>query len=916
MALKPWHLVIQPRADLQDGRAFDASEFAVELDAIRKGQGHELYRDPAQLFERTFFTRSLKELTSQVLRRLSGETVESSAVFSLVTQFGGGKTHAMAMLYHLAKKGQEASSWRGVDELLRVAEVARVPSAEVAIFVGTYFDPVSGRTDEGITRYTPWGEIAWQLGGREAFEVVAEHDRDRIAPAGDVIKKMLPEGRPVLILMDELMSFVGRDSVERKHVGMQLYHFVQSLSEVARASRNVVLVASLQSSPGETTPDEVRDLQNFKHMFNRVGRSMVLAAEDESAEIIRRRLFDTTELDKDAMSKAATAFADALEANRTHLPTWFPVERAKERFLASYPFHPSLLSVFERKWGSLPKFQQTRGMLRVLALWVSRTWRASKDPLITLGSAPLRDPIFRRAVLDQLNEDKLETVIITDIDGRADSIATRLDAVADGAIGREQLHRKVATAIFFESNGGQALGAALQTEINLAMIEPAKDVMNIQTALDALTTRCHYLIQERIAFRFSVKPNLNKMLADQRENIKETAIEEHLRKEVREVFANDRGLAVVLFPSESSQVPDLARVTFAVLPPSRPLRGDGVRAWIEHSTRECGSQVRTYKTAVFWVVAENVETLYEKAQDLLAYDVVAKMDNLGDGQREQLRDNYRRTAGELRTAIWRAYNKLLFLGGAQGMREHSLGALHPSGAKSFLDGVMAQIEAQQGLIEKSVSPAFLIRKWPPALPEWSTRAVRDVFFQSPEFPRLLHADAAKDVIARGVSSGDLALVTRRSDGGYTTFKWKVSLTAADVDIDDDTFVIRRDDAQRWVDSQRKPSEPRVVAQAAPTHEGPVSGLRAPAVVGAGSDVGQPAQATGQVASLEWAGEVPALVWGRLYTKLLAPHIQAGGLALRLTIRLSPEGGLSAHQVDEFRQQLRALGLDAEIRVER
>jgi hypothetical protein len=910
MALKPWYNVIQPREDLRDGRPLDASEFAVELDAIRRGEGREDYRYPDRFFERTYLTQSLRDLGAQVIRRLSGLSVETSAVFSLITQFGGGKTHAMAMLYHLAQGGAEASRWHDVDKLLRQAEVTRAPLARTAVFVGTNFDPTLGRSDGGVTRYTPWGEIAYQLGGAAGFEVVARHDRDRIAPAGDAIREMLPAGEPVLILMDEIMSFMGRDSVERRHVGLQLYHFIQSLSEVARSSERVVLVASLQAAPGETTPDEVRDLQNFRHMFNRLGRSMVLAAEDESAEIIRRRLFDVTSLNTRERDKTADAFAEALETNRALVPNWFPVEQARERFRASYPFHPSLLSVFERKWRSLPKFQQTRGMLRLLALWVSRAWKdgmgskSTRDPLIMLGSAPLADETFRRAVLDPLAEEALDTVIQTDIAGRAVSIASRLDESSADALRRERVHRKTATTIFFESNGGQMLGAALATEIQLAMIEPNAAVMNIQTALEALVNRCHYLTQERATYAFSLRPNLNKLLADHRENVKDAAVDDRLRREVTDVFSADRSLAVVLFPAETHDVPDQARITFAVLAPNRPLDGY-TRTWIERATQECGAQARTYKSAVFWIAPERVSTMDDRARDLLSYDAVGELKTLSEAQRDQLRDLRRRGTSELRTAVWRAYTQVIFLDRSQSLRTAALPQLHPSGSERILDAVVQWLDVQQGVVAKTVSPGFLVRKWPPALTEWSTRSVRDAFFQSPEFPRLLQPDVVKEVIARGVNSGDLALVIPAREGGYASFKWKVSLASGDVDLDEGTFVLRGVDAERYAEAQRKPPSPPTPITPPPP-ESPAPGVSAPPVA-------SPSPATSPeeeraLASLEWTGEVPPLVWGRVYTKVLNPFIQGGGVTLQLTIKLAPPGGLSPLQVSEFRHQLQALGL--------
>ena len=112
--MKPWYKVVTPREDLREGKPLDAAEFAVHLDQIRVGKAQPDYSDPKRFLERTFMTRNLAILASEVLRRLSGETTETSAVFNLATQFGGGKTHALTLLYHLVTNGGKADRWTGV----------------------------------------------------------------------------------------------------------------------------------------------------------------------------------------------------------------------------------------------------------------------------------------------------------------------------------------------------------------------------------------------------------------------------------------------------------------------------------------------------------------------------------------------------------------------------------------------------------------------------------------------------------------------------------------------------------------------------------------------------------------------------------------------------------------------------------
>src|SRR5271166_1109981 len=195
MAVKPWYKVVTPREDLREGKPLDASEFAVHLDQVREGRAPADYQKPERFFERTYLTKNLASLASEVIRRLSGERTETNAVFNFATQFGGGKTHALTLLYHLAEHGPTANDWRGVDRILSAAQIPSIPRAATAVFVGTEFDAIRGRGgDDGTPlRRTPWGEIAWQLGGEASFEMVAKHDAGGGAPGGDVIRTMLPD---------------------------------------------------------------------------------------------------------------------------------------------------------------------------------------------------------------------------------------------------------------------------------------------------------------------------------------------------------------------------------------------------------------------------------------------------------------------------------------------------------------------------------------------------------------------------------------------------------------------------------------------------------------------------------------------------------------------------------------------------
>ncbi|MFP4204127.1 MAG: AAA family ATPase, partial [Opitutales bacterium] len=155
--LKPWYTVVTPREDLREGKPQDAAEFAVHLDDVRDGTAPKDYQDPKQFFEKTFLTRNMLDLASQVVKRLNGDKTETSAVFNLATQFGGGKTHTLTLLYHLCTRGPDSHNWTGVKQILEAAGQKTISKGAAAVFVGTEFDSLSGRGDDGDgpTRKTP-----------------------------------------------------------------------------------------------------------------------------------------------------------------------------------------------------------------------------------------------------------------------------------------------------------------------------------------------------------------------------------------------------------------------------------------------------------------------------------------------------------------------------------------------------------------------------------------------------------------------------------------------------------------------------------------------------------------------------------------------------------------------------------------
>jgi hypothetical protein len=893
----------------------------------------------------------------------------------MATQFGGGKSHALAALYHLARSGDKAKAWNGVDRILRKADIPTVPAAEVAVCVGTELDPLTGQGRPGEPRRkTIWGEIAWQLGQAESFAAVAEHDAKGVAPGGGAIRAMLPN-RPSLILCDELLNYASR--WRQLGVRDQLVNFLQNLSEEARARPNLVLCVSLpKSHETEMNPADVRDFEALKKMLDRLGKAILMSADTEIAEIIRRRLFDWRGTPDEA-KRTAAAYADWAIEHAQEL-TGIDADTARERFLAAYPFHPSVLSVFERKWQSLPRFQRTRGVLRLLALWVARNHqeehrKATREPLLTLGLAPLQDPTFRAALFEQLGSDGLEVPVTTDIIGKGDAHAVRLDKEADDAVKKAQLHRKVATTIFFESNGGmsQAKADATVPEIKTDVFGPDTNLADLDNVLEGLATTCCYLNWDRNRYRFGLSPNLNQILVSRRGAVPPKAVEERLRQQTQKLLGKDtveasKQIDRKYFPARSNDVPNRPVLTLVVLGLETPAGEPKTAELMESLVRDCGSSGRTYKSALIFAVPDAGAAVREAARNALAWEDIDDDEDtkkrIDEGQKNLLARNLRNARHDLDETIFRNYRYVYLLGADNKLRPIDLGQITSSAAGSIVELILRELQRGDE-ISDGIGAGRLIKYWPPARTEWATKAVRDAFYSSPQLSRLLNPDSIKRTISDGVTSGLLGYATKDAEGRLKLLKFKTSLSEAEVEISDDLFILKAEDAQKLQEPPRlarlvvrpeqvvlKAGEQASFLCAALDQYGQPFPIPAVAWTASGGSItpdgvytaGSPgglhtvrAAAAGHEAIAEvrvntqeiggddgdddgkqpgqrlirWRGLVPPQKWMNFYMKIVTRFAAAPDLKLEVCLEVPVDRDQAQAKVDETRSGLRELGLD-------
>ena len=927
-ALKPWHQVATPREDLRRGQPLDASEFAIHLDHVMDGRAPRDYLEPERFFARTYLTAAISKLTVEIMRRLSGDVLGTSPGVNLTTQFGGGKTHFLTLLYHLFQAGDAAHSWAGVRDLLAQASLERVPRARVATFIGNRFDFLVGVGSAGEPkRKTPWGDLAWQLGGSDLFSLFERHDQEGVVPGGEIIQQLFTDG-PTLILMDEVLSFIrrARDAGEPyTRLGSQFYSFLEVLTREVAGCPNAVLVVSLPLSEYEMTQEDEAEFQRLDKLLDRLSKAVLLSEQMEIAEIVRRRLFEETGEQKE-VRRTARSYAEWVVAHREQLPDWFPFGQAAQLFEATYPFHPTVLSVFERKWQALPRFQRTRGILRLLALWVSRAYQDAftagrRDPLLGLGSAPLDDSLFRAAVFEQLGEQRLETAIMADIAGEeAHAVRMDIDETVPVTIRRMKLYQKVAKTVFFESSGGQVRSEATLPEVRLAVGEPGLDIGNVETVLDELVRRCYFLDARGTAYWVSHRATLNKILSDRRAVLSDLAGDEAVREKVREtirkVFGPGPALDRRFFPETSNDIPDIPSLTLVILSPDHSWESskrEETKRLVTSMIQECGSRGRTFKSGLLFAIAESGGTIADEARTLMAIESLEDPTEherlrLEPAQIQELREKKRRSERNLKENVWRAYRRLLLLAEDGGLREIDLGSIHSSMAESIVGLIVARLR-QEGLLEDSITPDYLVRHWPPALTEWSTKAMRDAFFASPQFPRLLETGILRATVAEGVKRGKFGYVSKTAAGGYqgAPIIDDPGFESGSVEFSDQVVLLPRDVALGLKSrAQVGPGE----VKPAPSPTGEVdSGRPGPGVGVRSTDVPE----VPRFSRLLWEGEIAHQKWMNFYMRVLTRFATDPSLRICVQFDVAPEGGITQQQMEETKMALRELGLNETIK---
>jgi predicted AAA+ superfamily ATPase len=629
--LKPWREVVTPHADVASGR-YQQAEFAADLWQVYQGEGSDEYKKPAEFFRRTYLTRGLEDLLVEAINRLSGKG--GDPVVELQTNFGGGKTHSMLALFHLFS-GVPAATLPGIEPVLQEKSLTMPPKVRRAVIVGTKISPGQPqKKPDGTVVHTLWGEIAWQLGGKEGYAMVAEDDRRATNP-GDRLKEVFNKYSPCLILVDEWVAYA-----RQLHEGSDLpagtfdtqFTFAQTLSESAKAAERTLLVVSIPASDNEIGGTWGQNaLNRLKNAVGRVQTNWRPASADEGFEIVRRRLFEPlTNEQAVARDAVARAFSDMYAQQHQEFPQECKEGSYEDRIKMAYPVHPELFDRLYNDWSTLDRFQRTRGVLRLMAAVIHALWeRQEKNLLIMPGNVPI-DESSVQFELTRYMPDPWVPVIEQDIDGPA-SLPLAIDREIPN-LGRYSACRRVARTIYLGSAPKQkAANVGLdERHVKLGCVQPGETVATFGDAIRRLSDKASYLYVDGKRSWYSTQPSVARMAEDRAARISDDDVAEEVARRLRKQ-ANSRGdFAKVHVCVKSSDVPDDYEARLVILGPEFPHTAknatSSARTEADAILQSRGTSPRTYRNTLVFAVgdATRLQDLRSTVQQALAWESIRR----------------------------------------------------------------------------------------------------------------------------------------------------------------------------------------------------------------------------------------------------------------------------------------------------
>ncbi len=788
--LTPWREVVTPHDDVASGR-FQQAEFAADLWQVYQGDAKAEYGDPVHFFRRTYMTDGLKVLLGTALGRLCGNA--GDPIVELQTNFGGGKTHSMLALYHLFS-GTPFAEMAGVEELTAKAGVkGKSQAVRRAVLVGTRVAPGQPtKKEDGTVVNTLWGELAWQLGGKEGYKIVAEADRTSTGP-GEALHTLLKKYAPCMILIDEWVAYARQLHDEGALCGGSFetqFTFAQTLTETVRNVEHAMLVVSIPASDSaasphvqtQTTDIEVggergfQALHRLKNVIGRIESAWRPASQEESYAIVRRRLFNDITDAKLFKKRDAVidAFMDMYGKQAQEFPTECREAEMRRRMQACYPIHPELFDRLYNEWSSLERFQRTRGVLRLMASVIHSLWdRQDASLMILPASIPIDDPKVQPELTRYLDNSWIP-VIERDVDG-ANSLSRRLDH-DNPNMGRYSACRRVARAIYMASapTAKTPHKGADDQHVKLGCVQPGESVATFGDALRRLSDQAMHLYSDKNRFWFDTQPTVQRLARDRANDMKpEHVIGEIERRLQDQQRAGGGFVKIHACPASNADVSDERSARLVILGPEQAHERNKKDSAAMNAAQDIletrGTSPRQYRNTVVFLApdARLMQPLDEAVRLYLAWDSINddrgedRLD-LAPGQARQVANRLKQSAETVDQRMHEVFCWLLVPGMSDPKgKDVEWQAIRLSGQESLADRAWKRMTREQAVYQEM--GGVVLKMEMDRVPLWQgdhveLRVLAEYFAKYLYLPRLRN-----DGVLEGAAIEGVGLLTWESD---------------------------------------------------------------------------------------------------------------------------------------------------------
>ena len=808
----PWHRVVKLRDDVRTGE-LSLADFAADLhDVVMQKGARPVYEDPERFFALTYPTLPLRDIARDVALRLAGRNTK--AIRQLEITYGGGKTHTLVALRHLAHDPENLLALPAVAHFRSHID-APLPAARVAALCFDKLDVEKGmevRGPAGESRWLkhPWSVLAFQIAGADGLRALhpdgANGERDT-PPAEpllvDLLSRPQADGLATLVLIDEVLMYAREKAAMGGAWRNRLIDFFQYLCQATVKVDRCALVASLLASDPAKSDETGRALTaQISNIFNRQREEGVQPVQKQDlAEVLRRRFFSPESIGDPASFRPHVT---AAVANIARIDDTVRKDRAnvEKRFLEGYPFHPDLTDIFYTKWTQLDGFQRTRGILRTFAIALRDAERWDTAPLV--GANVFLPAPGETALAEAARE--LAGIATREATDRAGNV---WDAVLEGELDKARTIQRERPALRFREMeqavcaaflGSQPIGRKTHTPELVALVGATRpDRIEIEKGLRRWTELSWFLDEAEFAgaspdgadalpraWRLGNRPNLRQMHHDAcRTRVAPESVEDRLVDTVAKLKSLTRnasaaGARVHNLPDKPGDVQDDGEFHYAVLGPAAASEsgkpGAVARRFIDETTGPDKPRVRRNAVVLAVPSRDGLDAARTHVRAHLGWLEVRALlkDQAVDAVREQrLASESDAARKRMAEAIRQAWSIVVAVNENNAVQAFKVTV----GDEPLFNLVKADRRAR--IQETAVSSEAMMPGGPYDL--WregeTARRVKDLvgaFAELPNLPKMLRRKGIMDTVIRGVEEGIWVARAARPDRSFRTF-WQTPI---------------------------------------------------------------------------------------------------------------------------------------------